>query len=302
LVGVYHLHLEARLAVRPDQRPVPVGSGTVTFAVGVDPHDVSGIDAEHVLHGGHADITVDLDDDQLYLFADPHGGGERTQERFDATTTVIEVPNKALLEVPPDPGHRFLGRAGELIHQLPQAVLGRHVHGEIDPHLWHDVGNTIAYVKLIRDSLIDVDPAGATGYRSNAAVYTEELEALDDQDREVLSGIPPERRHLVTTHDAFAYLAAAYDLQVSGFVTPDPSAEPSLADRRRLTETVRNLDIPAVFLEPNLVARSSTLTEVARAEGVEVCPILGDAFGPDVEDYVEMVRFNAASLRRCLGP
>ena len=54
---------------------------------------------------------------------------------------MIEVPNAALHEVPPDPSMRFLGRAGDLIHQLPQAVLGKHVHGEIDPHLWQDVGN-----------------------------------------------------------------------------------------------------------------------------------------------------------------
>ena len=42
------------------------------------------------------------------------------------------------------------------------------------------------------------------------------------------------------------------------------TAEPSLAERKRLTETIRNLHVPAVFLEPNLAARSSTLVEVAK--------------------------------------
>ena len=31
-------------------------------------------------------------------------------------------------------------------------MLGKHVHGEIDPHLWQDVRNVMAYVELIRDT------------------------------------------------------------------------------------------------------------------------------------------------------
>ncbi len=56
-----------------------------------------------------------------------------------------------------------------------------------------------------------------------------------------------------------------------------------------------------MFLEPNLAARSSTLTEVAGENGVAVCPIYGDAFDDDVTTYVQMMRFNAQSLRDCLG-
>lgn len=300
--GVYRLTMEARLAVRPDDRPIPMGRETFTFAVGVNPHTVPGMDGAEVLHGGHADVTVNIDEGGLELFADPHGGGEATQETYDASSTVIEVPNKALHDVPGDPGFRFLGRPGDRIYQLPQAVLGRHVHGEIDPHLWQNVRNAISYVELIRDTLIGVDPAGAPDYRANATAYIAELEAVDDFVRDTISSIPEANRHLVTTHDAFGYLGAAYDVDISGFVTPNPSAEPSLADRRRLTETIRNLGIPAVFLEPNLISRSSTLREVAREQGIEVCRIYGDTFDEEVTTYVEMMRFNATSLRDCLTP
>ncbi|MGY6501132.1 MAG: anchored repeat ABC transporter, substrate-binding protein [Acidimicrobiales bacterium] len=300
--GIYRLTVEARLAVAADERPIPMGRSTFTFAVGVDPHEVPDMSVEDVLRGGHADVTVDLDRRDVYLFADPHGGGDATQEVYDPATTVIEVPNRARQEVPGDPGFRFLGRPGTPVYQLPQAVLGRHVHGEIDPHLWHDVSNVMAYVELIRDTLIGVDPAGAVEYRANAAAYLTELEELDAYVRETIDEIPPGRRHLVTTHDAFAYLGAAYDVSISGFVTPHPSTEPSLADRRRLSETIRNLEIPAVFLEPNLIARSSTLQEVAREQGIEVCRIYGDTFDAEVTTYVEMMRFNADSLRSCLAP
>ncbi|WP_223884400.1 anchored repeat ABC transporter, substrate-binding protein [Micromonospora craniellae] len=304
--GVYRLTMRAHLAVTPDTRPVPLGEQTFTFAVGVDPHDVPGMTDAVVLRGGHADLTVDLDavtrgESALYLLDDPHGSAEGEQQVLDPARTVIEVPNKALAQVPANRAFRFLGRPGTQIHQLPQAVLGKHVHGEIDPHLWQNVRNAISYVELIRDTLIGVDPAGAAQYRDNATAYIAELEALDTYVRDNIAQIPPNRRHLITTHDAFGYLGAAYDVQISGFVTPHPAAEPSLADRRRLTETIRNLRVPAVFLEPNLRARSSTLTEVARSLDVQVCEIYGDTFDGRVTTYIQMMRFNAESLRDCLA-
>nr|WP_187361647.1 anchored repeat ABC transporter, substrate-binding protein [Phytoactinopolyspora mesophila] len=299
--GIYQLTMRASLAVTPESRPVSFGEQTFTFAVGVDPHSVPDMEGATILSSGHADVTVDIDEGELYLFADPHGGGDVNQEVYDPAETVIEVPNRALHDIPAESEFRFLGRPGEQVFQLPQAVLGKHVHGEIDPHLWQNVRNVISYVQLMRDTLIDVDPQGAREYRANANEYIEELEELDDYVRDTIAEIPEARRHLITTHDAFGYLGAAYEVQISGVVTPNPSTEPSLADRRRLTETIRNLEIPAVFLEPNLVARASTLTEVADAESVAVCTLYGDSFDDVVTNYVEMMRFNAESLNQCLS-
>ena len=299
--GVYRLTLRAELAVTDDAKPVPLGEETFTFAVGVDPHSSTGITDPVVLRQGHADIAVDIDSRELYLYADPHGGGEVHQERYEAARTVVEVPAKALKEIPAGTGFRFLGRPGQRIHQLPQAVLGKHVHGEIDPHLWQDVGNAQAYAELIRDHLIAVDPAGAAAYRQNTREYLHRLEDLDAYMRTTIASIPAANRQLVTTHDAFAYLAHAYGIPVAGFVTPNPAVEPSLADRRKLAETLRTLRIKAVFLEPNLRARSSTLVEVAREQHVAVCDIYGDAFDDRVTTYEAMMRFNADSLKRCLS-
>ncbi|MDT0269026.1 anchored repeat ABC transporter, substrate-binding protein [Streptomyces sp. DSM 44915] len=303
--GVYRLQLAAELVATPTTRPVPAGESTVTFAVGVDPHSVPGMAGATVLDGGHTDVTVDLEQAgeptaSLHLDVEPEGSRSTEHEVHDPRETVIEVPNKALTEVPGDPRFRILGRAGDEIHQLPQAVLGRHVHGEIDPHLWQNVRNAMAYVQIIRDTLIEIDPAHAADYRANTRDYLRELEDLDDYVAAAVAEIPPSRRHLVTTHDAFGYLGAAYGLDIAGFVTPNPATEPSLVERRRLGETLDNLAVPAVFLEPNLRSRSSTLVQLAEERDVAVCVIYGDAFDEEVTSYVAMMRANADSLRDCL--
>ncbi|WP_281860177.1 anchored repeat ABC transporter, substrate-binding protein [Salana multivorans] len=298
--GVYRLTLEADLLLEGRDPVALAPAATVTFAVGVDPYAELGEDVT-VLGSGHADVTVDLDEGEIYLYSDPHGGGDATQRVLPADEVVVEVPTKALHELPAGSQYRFLGPPGEQVYQLPQAVLGAHVHGEIDPHLWQDVGNAQAYVEIIRDTVIGIDPEGADHYRSNAAAYLLELADLDAYVQARIDDIPPSRRHLVTTHDAFGYLGSAYGIDIAGFVTPNPSTEPSIQERRRLVETIQNLHVPAVFLEPNLIARSSTLTEIAGELGVRVCRIYGDAFDDEITTYTAMMRFNADSLHDCLS-
>jgi anchored repeat ABC transporter substrate-binding protein len=302
--GVYTLTLQAKLKVSDTSKPIDLGGAAFTFAVGVDPVRAAaeaGSADPVVVDRGHADLTANLDTGRLEVRYDPGGGG-RSQEAHAADEVVVEVPAKAMAEIPAGSQFAFLGHAGERVHQLAQAVLGKHVHGEIDPHLWQNVRNGMAYVQLIRDTLVGADPTHAREYTANAAAYLAELEATDDHVRDTLAQIPEQNRHLVTTHDAFGYLADAYGLTVAGFVTPNPATEPSLADRRKLAETIRSLEVPAVFLEPNLAARSSTLTQVAAEQGIRVCPIYGDTFSDTVTTYVQMMRFNADSLRDCLTP
>ncbi|AXR73152.1 MULTISPECIES: anchored repeat ABC transporter, substrate-binding protein [Auritidibacter] len=298
--GVYQLTVNATVNIDDSSEAQPLAEDkTVTFAVGVNPHEVD--DSAQVLDEGHADISANVDTGEIEVLYDPSGGGEHVQQAYDPEDVVISVPTQALEEIPPDPSFRFLGRTGEQIYQLPQAVLGAHVHGEIDPHLWHDVSNAIAYVKVIRDTVVEIDPDNAEYYRAHAAEYIAELEELDEQVATTIEEIPEAQRHLVTTHDAFGYLGHAYDVDIAGFVTPQPSTEPSIQQRRRLVETIQNLQIPAVFLEPGLISRSNVLVQTAHDLDVEICTIYGDAFDEEVNTYVDMMRFNADSLKDCLG-
>ncbi|MGL4172648.1 MAG: anchored repeat ABC transporter, substrate-binding protein [Actinomycetota bacterium] len=287
--GEYRLSLEATLV--SEGRRTSVGSGTIRFAVGVDPTPLA--QGSTVLDDGHTDIAVDLDTKQIVARTDEQGD-------IQLTDALIEVPNHAVEEVPRDERFGFLGNAGAKVWQLPQAVLGKHVHGEIDPHLWHDVRNARAYVRAIADALTEVDPDGREIYYRNRDGYVAQLDELHREVASTLSTIPQERRQLVTTHDAFGYLARAYGLTVAGFVVPNPAQEPSAAQVRELSDTIRRVDVPAVFVEPNLQRRADVLRRVARDAEVDVCSIHGDTFSEVAQDYVAMMRHNSQELARCL--
>lgn len=281
--GIYELDLQATLDGKES-----LGEATVTFAVGVNPQATG----KKVLNQGHEDIAVNVDTGGISIVGD--SGDHATGD------VVIAVPNTTLQQVPGTPEFRFLGKPGTETFLLPQAVLGKHVHGELDPHLWHNVANAIAYVKLIRDHLIAVDPAGARDYERNTDQYLAELAEVDEYMRESINSIPEARRHLVTTHDGYHYLGDAYGISIAGFVTPNPSVEASTRDLIALTHTLENLQVPAVFLEPNLARRSGTLTETAHRLNIQVCRIYGDSFDEEIHSYTAMMRYNADSLHRCL--
>ncbi len=168
-----------------------------------------------------------------------------------------------------------------------------------NPHLWLDVLNAIAYVEHIRDALAEIDLAGADTYRANADGYLAELRTLDEGMAAAIDSIPPERRKLVTFHDAFPYLARRYGLEVVAVVVTSPGKEPSAKDVANLVDAIAAEDVPAVFKEPQLNARILELA--ADDAGVEVCTLHSAALDKKVNTYVKLMRFNAKELTRCLG-
>lgn len=296
--GRYELGFAA--AVKTDDGERPLAAERFSVLVGGSPDDVAAVAGRKLLDKGHADITADLDRGELYIWADEAGGGEHTQRVYPVSSTTIHVPPKALTEIPADPSFRFLGQPGTQVYQLPQAVLGAHVHGEIDPHLWLSVPNVKAYVSVIEETLRQVDPAGASEYARNADAYRQELDKVDADVRKAISTIPEARRQLVTTHDAYGYFSQTYGVAVAGFVASNPGVEPSVAQRRRLVTNLQQLKVPAVFLEPTVLRASSVLAQLADEVGVAICPIYSDTLDDTVPSYAALMRFNATSLATCL--
>lgn len=170
-----------------------------------------------------------------------------------------------------------------------------------DPHLWLNVDNAREYARIIRDALTQADPEGAAKYEQNYQGYLTRLDELDEYVRDTLSALPPERRKLVTTHDAFGYMADYMGLEVAAVASVSPGQESSASDIAELQEAIEEADIAAVFEEPQLSAESSVLQQAADDLGVEVCTLYSDSLDDDVPTYIDLMRFNADELVRCLG-
>jgi zinc/manganese transport system substrate-binding protein len=178
-----------------------------------------------------------------------------------------------------------------------------HSHGEADPHAWQNVANVKIYVANIRDGLIGADPEGRSVYEANFKTYVEKLDALDVEIRASVASIPPERRKVITTHDAFGYFAAAYGLK---FIAPQgvsTDAAASAQDVARIIRQIRAEKIPAVFAEN--ISDPRMATRIAQETGTKLGGALysDQLSAPDgpAGTYIDMVRHNIRELTKALG-
>ena len=150
--------------------------------------------------------------------------------------------------------------------------------GEHDPHVWFDVQLWTNTVGTVRDTLSELDPAGAELYKKNAAAYLKELEALDAEVRKKLDTVPREKRVLVTSHDAFGYFGRAYGFEVIGLQGVSTASEVGTAQRDNLANTIGSRRIPAVFTETSVpdVGLKAVLDDVRKKYKHEVKLVGGD--------------------------
>lgn len=176
----------------------------------------------------------------------------------------------------------------------PAADHEGHEHEAGNPHMWLNPTLGIHYVGRIRDGLVAADPANAATYRANADRYVAELTELDAWAEREVATIPASRRKLVTFHDAFPYLARRYGLEVVGVVLKSPGREPSAQEVAALVAQIKELEIPAVYTEPQFNAQILTLA--ARDANVQVKTLYSDALDDTVKSYTDVITFNVTSL------
>ena len=169
-----------------------------------------------------------------------------------------------------------------------------------DPHVWQDPTNAVKMVNAIRDSLIQVDAAGAPVYMANAAAYVAQLEQMDQQIKDQLATIPVAQRKLVTNHDAFGYYVRHYGLTFVGSVVPSLSteAEPSAGEIQKLIADIKAQGVKAIFTETNLNPRLEQ--QVAQQAGVKIYTNLyADALGApgsEGDTYIRAMLFNTRQI------
>lgn len=169
---------------------------------------------------------------------------------------------------------------------------------DIDPHGWQDPSNVMRYVKNIAESLSSLDPEGAASYKTNSESYLRELSALDQFARDQIGRIAPAKRQVITSHDAFGYFAARYQIR---FLSPqgvNGKAEPSAKTVALLIRQIRQDQIKAVFIEN--MSSPKLLAQITRDTGIVLGPKLYvDALSGPTEPgatYLDMMHYNITEL------
>jgi len=173
-----------------------------------------------------------------------------------------------------------------------------------DPHAWQDPVAVQQYVRNIAQALAQVDPAQADAYARNAQAYLARLQALDTDIQSRFSGIPAERRKVITTHDAMGYFGDRYGVTFVPAQGLTTASEPSARQLAALIRQVRVEGITALFVEN--MASAAVLRQIAAETGARVGGTLySDALseeGGDAPDYLTMMRRNADALATALTP
>ena len=215
------------------------------MGAGVDPHlykasagDVATLrNADAIFYGG------------LFLEGKMAEVLDELSAHVPAVAVSEAIPERMLLDPPP-------GAASEEEH---------------DPHVWFDPSAWAYAVAAVRDQLVELDPAGADGYRANADELLARLRKIERDGRAAFAEIPERRRVLITSHDAFAYFGRAFGLDVHAIQGLSTADEATTADIDRIADLVAARGVPAVFVESSVPRQTiEAVVAAVRSRGGDV--------------------------------
>jgi zinc/manganese transport system substrate-binding protein len=167
-----------------------------------------------------------------------------------------------------------------------------------DPHVWNDPNNVIVWTKNIETVLSTVDPDDAADFKANGVKLIADLTSLDASAKQAIAAVPPDKRKIMTTHDAFGYFGRAYGVT---FLAPQgisTEAEASAADVGQVIRQIRKAGIKVYFLENSNDPRM--VQQIARETGAQLGGTLyvESLSAPDgpAPTYVKMFKYNLDQL------
>jgi len=255
-----------------------------------------------------ADFVRQVGGDRVEVFAlfpagaDPHTFEAAPQDvqQVEAATIAfgnglnLEPSAEKIIQTNLQGGAQYVKLADTAKKQAAQVVGG-------NPHLWLDIENAKLYLNIIRDSLTAIDRGGEASYDQSYESYVLKLDEVASYGRARIASIPAANRKLVTTHDAFPYLARYFGLSIVAFAAERPGQEPGPSDIAKLANALKDQNVPAVFAEPQIEGANKILERAASDAGVQVCTLYSDSLDERVKSYEDLIRFDTDELARCLG-
>ena len=176
------------------------------------------------------------------------------------------------------------------------------VDGSTDPHAWNSLSNGVVYVNNIAATLSEKMPTKANMIEANRAAYVDQLLALDIATKATLANLPANKRTVVTAHDAFGYLADAYDMIFLAPVGIDTDAEPSAQELAVLIDQLKADGAAALFVEN--ITSPALVQQIADETGLTIggrlfSDALSERGGP-ATSYLAMFEHNLETLLTAL--
>ncbi|MFN2503061.1 MAG: metal ABC transporter substrate-binding protein [Acidimicrobiales bacterium] len=176
--------------------------------------------------------------------------------------------------------------------------------GKPNPHLWTNPPMAKQYARLVADTLARRDPAHGEAFEANYRRFASEVDELDRAMIAATASLPPERRNLLTYHDAYAYFARHYGWTVIGAIQPSSFEEPTSREVADLITQIRQQPVPAIF--GSEVFPSPVLAQIGRETGVRYVDVLRDDDlpgrpGDPEHSWLGLMRFNFLTMVRSLG-
>lgn len=176
--------------------------------------------------------------------------------------------------------------------------------GKPNPHAWMSPSDALIYVENIRKAFVAADPANEAIYSANAAAYARAITATVEPIRASLAAIPEERRWLLTSEGAFAYLARDFGLKELYLWPINSDQQGSPRQVREVIDAVRANAIPVIFSESTISSRPAE--QVARETGIAYGGVLyvdslSEPDGP-VPTYLDLLRVTTSTILEGLTP
>lgn len=116
-----------------------------------------------------------------------------------------------------------------------------------DPHFWLDPNRAKFIVSTLRDQFTQLDSSNSSYYKERAQNLDIKLSTLSLEYENGLALCS--QRSIITSHDAFGYLAARYTINVNAITGIDPEGEPDPKRLAELSQLVKSTGIKYIFTE-----------------------------------------------------
>lgn len=159
-------------------------------------------------------------------------------------------------------------------HEEAEEHEEEHEESVFDPHFWLDPLLVEKQIQAITQALSERDPLHQAEYASQSSAYLMKLQTLDDAYRSSLATCRLDT--VVTSHNAFAYLAKRYGFKTISVAGLSPEAEASPRRLAEIASIVREKGIRHIFFETLVSPKvADTLAQEVGAQTLVFNPLEG---------------------------